>query len=303
MQALRRYRGELRDSEQREVGDPRRGPDAARASPRRPSSAAQRSCAELQQRLNAAVAGECQFVVIAGDAGVGKTRLLDELEKLAQRAADPRPARPVRRAGRSPSRTTASARRSRSIFRQREGGSSAAARRTSPISRPTWWRCSRCSARSRPSAPSRQRGARGADAESRQPEDRTQIFELLARTLIRLAGGEAARPPVRGPARGRRLDRGAALHRPPARADADLDRRHLPLGGGRQRHPLTAMLDGFQGDRRFAAMHLEPLNPSRASRAADDPRRRRPRSRTASPSGCTRAPRATRSSPRSWCAR
>src|SRR5260370_7861670 len=40
--------------------------------------------AELQKRLNAAISGECQFVVVSGDPGVGKTRLLDEIENLAK---------------------------------------------------------------------------------------------------------------------------------------------------------------------------------------------------------------------------
>src|SRR5678815_2221278 len=40
--------------------------------------------AELQKRLNAAVSGECQFVVVSGEPGVGKTRLLDEIENLAK---------------------------------------------------------------------------------------------------------------------------------------------------------------------------------------------------------------------------
>jgi len=38
---------------------------------------------ELRRRLDAAVAGEAQFVVVGGDAGVGKTRLVEELERLA----------------------------------------------------------------------------------------------------------------------------------------------------------------------------------------------------------------------------
>ena len=38
---------------------------------------------ELQHRLNAAVAGDCQFVVVAGEPGIGKTRLLEELKRLA----------------------------------------------------------------------------------------------------------------------------------------------------------------------------------------------------------------------------
>jgi len=39
---------------------------------------------ELQHRLNAAVGGECQLVVVGGEAGIGKTRILDELENLAR---------------------------------------------------------------------------------------------------------------------------------------------------------------------------------------------------------------------------
>src|SRR5207244_5743174 len=40
--------------------------------------------AELQRRLNAAISGDCQFAVVAGEPGVGKTRLLEELRKLAR---------------------------------------------------------------------------------------------------------------------------------------------------------------------------------------------------------------------------
>ena len=40
--------------------------------------------AELQKRLNAAISGECQFVVVSGEPGAGKTRLLDEIENLAK---------------------------------------------------------------------------------------------------------------------------------------------------------------------------------------------------------------------------
>ncbi|HEX9285976.1 MAG TPA: serine/threonine-protein kinase, partial [Thermoanaerobaculia bacterium] len=38
---------------------------------------------QLQHRLNAAIAGDCQFAVVAGEPGIGKTRLLEELKKLA----------------------------------------------------------------------------------------------------------------------------------------------------------------------------------------------------------------------------
>src|SRR2546425_1317199 len=40
--------------------------------------------AELQQRLNAAVDGECQVVTVRGEPGIGKTRLVDETENLAR---------------------------------------------------------------------------------------------------------------------------------------------------------------------------------------------------------------------------
>ena len=39
--------------------------------------------AELQRRLNAAISGDCQFAVVAGEPGIGKTRLLEELKNLA----------------------------------------------------------------------------------------------------------------------------------------------------------------------------------------------------------------------------
>src|SRR5438067_13808198 len=38
---------------------------------------------ELQRRLTAAIAGDCQFAVVAGEPGIGKTRLLEELKTLA----------------------------------------------------------------------------------------------------------------------------------------------------------------------------------------------------------------------------
>src|SRR5207247_2264224 len=40
--------------------------------------------AELQRRMNATISGECQLAIVSGEAGVGKTRLMDELENLAK---------------------------------------------------------------------------------------------------------------------------------------------------------------------------------------------------------------------------
>ncbi|HEV8630230.1 MAG TPA: protein kinase, partial [Thermoanaerobaculia bacterium] len=43
-----------------------------------------RELAELQRHLVAMTAGECHFVAIGGDAGMGKSRLLEELDRLAR---------------------------------------------------------------------------------------------------------------------------------------------------------------------------------------------------------------------------
>jgi ABC-type transport system substrate-binding protein len=43
-----------------------------------------RELGELHRRLNAAVAGETQFVVIGGEPGIGKSRLLEEVETIAR---------------------------------------------------------------------------------------------------------------------------------------------------------------------------------------------------------------------------
>src|SRR5439155_10282429 len=44
----------------------------------------ERELGELQRRLQAALSGECHFVVVSGEVGIGKSRLLEELEKLAK---------------------------------------------------------------------------------------------------------------------------------------------------------------------------------------------------------------------------
>ncbi|HZI95043.1 MAG TPA: serine/threonine-protein kinase, partial [Patescibacteria group bacterium] len=80
--ALRRYKAELHDSEQNKSLLMTRAIQTPRAA-LAPFVGRKEESRELQQRLNAAVAGECQFVVVSGEAGVGKTRLLDDLDKLA----------------------------------------------------------------------------------------------------------------------------------------------------------------------------------------------------------------------------
>ena len=92
-----------------------------------------------------------------------------------------------------------------------------------------------------------------------RPENRTQLFELLAKTLTRLAGGQPLVLVLED------------LHE----ADASIEalqyivRRLGPTptlivgtyrsGEVDRAHPLTRMLDGFRGGRRFAAVELGPL--------------------------------------------
>jgi predicted ATPase len=94
------------------------------------------------------------------------------------------------------------------------------------------------------------------------PENRTQIFELLARTLTRLAGGRPAVLSLED------------LHEAEVTIEAlqYIVRRLGPtptliVGTYRStevdsRHPLTRMLDGFRGDRRFVSLTLGPFSAS-----------------------------------------
>ena len=62
---------------------------------------------------------------------------------------------------------------------------------------------------------------------SQGPENRTQVFELLARTLTRLAAGKPHSVPRRSP-RGRDLHRGIAVRCEATRADPHIDSWYLP---------------------------------------------------------------------------
>ena len=114
-----------------------------------------------------------------------------------------------------------------------------------------------------------------------RPENRTQVFELLARTLTRIAGGKPLVLAPRGPARGRGLASRRSQYivrrlgpTPDPRGRHATARREVG-----PRHPLTRMLEGFRGDRRFAADPARPALARRAPRFARVARRRRRRAR------------------------
>ena len=256
-EALERYRAGMRDSDRgRSIGEFTRTlhmPRPAHA----PFIGRQKESAELQHRLNAAIAGECQLVLVGGEPGVGKTRLLDELEHLAR-------ARQIR------------VLHGRSIEQERglpyqeffelvlehfrvKDTASAPPPDLSDLAPelvalfPMLAEIPEMRAAAGSAGSIERRG-------SQPPESRSQIFELLARTLARITGG---RPLILF------LEE---LHA----ADVSLEaldyivRRLGPMpilvvGTYRStevplRHPLNRMIEGFHGEKRAASLVLGQLS-------------------------------------------
>jgi ABC-type transport system substrate-binding protein len=218
--------------------------------------------AELQRRLNAAIAGDCQFAVVAGEPGIGKTRLLEELKNLAT-------ARKIRVLyGRFVEQAGAFSYQGfceliQDYFRSRDATSSSGERvdfsdlasdliavfpQLSEIPELR----SAVSGEARPAAA----------PEEKKAEDRIQIFELLARTLTRIGAGKPLVLILEN------------LHGGEISIEAlqYVVRRLGPtptlvVGSYRQtetdkRHPLTRMLDSFADDPRFVSLTLGPFSPS-----------------------------------------
>jgi ABC-type transport system substrate-binding protein len=203
---------------------------------------------ELQQRLNAAVGGECQFVLVGGDAGTGKARLLAELENLARaRSIRVLHGRFVEQDRSFPYQGFCEA--IQEYFRHEQTSSSSA-------TLPDFSDLAGDLVSLFPMLSEIGEIGSGAGGEHRPAEDRTRVFELLARTLTRLAGGkplvlllqnlheaevsiEALQYIIR------RLGPTPTLvvgtYKSP-----QVDRRHL----------LSRMLTSFRGDRRFSSLTL-----------------------------------------------
>jgi len=261
-EALRRYRSKLRDEDfGRSVVF-----TASRMLPR-PAVAApfigrEKEMAELQRRLHAAVAGECEFVVLAGEPGIGKSRLVEELKNLAR-------ARKIRvLSGRFVEHDRAFAHQGfceliQDYFRSKDAG-------LSETSRPDFSDLAGDLLALFPvlSEIGELRAAASSDSgavkagDGRKAEDKIAIFELIARTLTRIAGGKPlllALEELHGAQLSIEALQYVARRLGPTPT--------LIVGTYRQtevdkRHPLVKMLESFRGDPRFATLTLGPLTPS-----------------------------------------
>ena len=261
-EALRRYRGKLREEEfGRSVVF-----TASRMLPRpaatSPFIGREKEMAELQRRLHAAIAGECEFVVLAGEPGIGKSRLVDELKSLAR-------ARRVRvLSGRFVEHDRAFAHQGfceliQDYFRSKDTG-------LSETSRPDFSDLAGDLLALFPvlSEIGELRAAAAGDSgasragDGRKAEDKTAIFELIARTLARIGGGKPlflALEELHGAQLSIEALQYVARRLGPTPTLIVGTYRQTEVDKG---HPLVKMLESFRGDPRFAALTLGPLSAS-----------------------------------------
>ncbi|MCI0603278.1 ABC transporter substrate-binding protein, partial [bacterium] len=214
----------------------------------------EKEMAEIQHRLSTAISGECQFVVIGGEQGIGKSRLLEEFEMLAR-------ARKVqvlhgRFVGEEHGfRYQGFCEAIQEFFRYRAITSSSPLIDFSDLATdlraffPVLGEIGEI------------RGAVSADfpVSHSSSKDPTAVYDLLARAMIRAGSGKPL------------LLLFEELHSAGASADAlqYIVRRMGPTPTMiiatyrttevEKRHPLMHMIGSFEGDRRFLPLHLQPF--------------------------------------------
>ena len=223
--------------------------------------------------------GSARVVAIAGEPGIGKTRLVDEA--VAETGASG--AAVVRGRAAEESRAYGPvARRAAAARRRRERAPGPGARRPAPAHR------------RRPSA----RGDRGRRGARRRGGAAAHVRRGRR---ARPRGGARAGALPRARRRPRRRPLVARAARPRAGRGAEgaaARRAHLPRAEVGAGHPLAAVLDALERDRRLTRVELHGL-PEASVAALPAPAHR---DRAGAPSArCTSGRRATRSSSASWC--
>ncbi|MHC4932713.1 MAG: BREX system ATP-binding domain-containing protein, partial [Planctomycetota bacterium] len=220
-----------------------------------------KEAAELQKRLNAALAGECQFVAVGGEPGCGKTRLLDELEGLASaRGLRVLHGRFMEQHRSFPYQGFCEA--IQEFFRQKEKGSSSTQLPDLSDLAPELVALFPMLAEIGEISSSASEDGTVTQPTDPRPENRTQVFELLARTLIRIAGGKPLVLLLED-MHGAEISIEALQYVVPRLGPTPT----LVIGTYRtneidRHHPLTRLLDSFEGDRRFTSITLGPFTPS-----------------------------------------
>ncbi len=252
---LKLHRAKLRESERlQKLSVVQRASTLIQRPTQSPFIGREKEFTELQRSLNAALHGECQFVVIGGEAGIGKSRLLDELENLA-RAKKIRllHSRFVEQDQTFPYQGFSEA--IQEYFRIKVTTSSGPVDFSDLASDlvslfPVLAEMAEFTGGQK----------LVVSGEVKKTQDRTYIFDLLARSFARIGGGKPL----------------IILFEDLQNADVSLDalqyivRRLGPtptlmVGTYRttevdKHHPLTKMLKSFQGDKRFSQINLEPLS-------------------------------------------
>jgi serine/threonine protein kinase/ABC-type transport system substrate-binding protein len=253
--ALKRHRAKLRDSERmQKLSIVHRASMIVQRPMQSPLIGRDKEFTELQRSLNAALQGECQFVVVGGEAGIGKSRLLDELENLA-RAKKIRllHSRFVEQDQAFPYQGFCEA--IQEYFRIKVTTSSGPVDFSDLASDlvslfPVLAEMAEFTGGQKLIVTS----------EAKRTQDRTYIFDLLARSFARIGGGKPL----------------IILFEDLQNADVSVDalqyvvRRLGPtptlvVGTYRttevdKHHPLAKMIKSFQGDRRFAQIAIEPFS-------------------------------------------
>ena len=201
--------------------------------------------ARLRAALARTAAGDAGVVLVGGEAGVGKSRLLEAAFGTGRRGPGAH-----RRLHRARRRGPAARPAGRGAA---HAGPDDAGRRPGPAARPG-------PPRAGPAA------AGAGPGERRSPADgagsTAQLFELVLGVLGRLGAGAAAGARRRGPALGRPLHPGPArLPGPRAAGHPGAARAHLPLRRGRPPQPLRPLLVGLgAAARRRARRSCERFN-------------------------------------------